>query len=57
VNNLNQDTTVIGGYIKYETAPFYGIQAAVGYDIQRRLDDKNENDEDPDLNYSQNSHY
>ena len=22
VNNLNQDTTVIGGYIKYETAPF-----------------------------------
>ncbi|MCU4525721.1 hypothetical protein KTI57_03860 [Acinetobacter pittii] len=45
VNNLNQDTTVIGGYIKYETAPFHGIQAAVGYDIQRRLDDKNENDE------------
>lgn len=49
VNNLNQDTTVIGGYIKYETAPFYDIQAVVGYDIQRRLDDKNENDEVPEL--------
>ncbi|MCU4369703.1 OprD family outer membrane porin [Acinetobacter courvalinii] len=40
VDNLNQDTAVIGGYIKYETAPFYGVQAAVGYDIQRRLDEK-----------------
>ncbi|WP_312048947.1 OprD family outer membrane porin [Acinetobacter courvalinii] len=40
VNNLNQDTAVIGGYIKYETAPFYGVQAGIGYDIQRRLDEK-----------------
>ncbi|WP_151716087.1 OprD family outer membrane porin [Acinetobacter sp. TUM15071] len=49
VNNLNQDTAVIGGYIKYETAPFYGVQAAVGYDIQRRLDEKNKNDEVSEL--------
>lgn len=49
VNNLNQDTTVIGGYIKYETAPFYGVQAGVGYDIQRRLDEKNKNDEVSEL--------
>lgn len=49
VDNLNQDTAVIGGYIKYETAPFYGIQAGVGYDIQRRLDEKNKNDEVPEL--------
>ncbi|MDH0562528.1 OprD family outer membrane porin [Acinetobacter courvalinii] len=40
VDNLNQDTAVIGGYIKYETAPFYGVQAGIGYDIQRRLDEK-----------------
>jgi len=49
VNNLNQDTAVIGGYIKYETAPFYEVQAAVGYDIQRRLDEKNKNDEVSEL--------
>ncbi|ENX41905.1 OprD family outer membrane porin [Acinetobacter sp. NIPH 2100] len=49
VNNLNQDTAVIGGYIKYETAPFYGVQAAIGYDIQRRLDEKNKNDEVSEL--------
>ena len=49
VNNLNQDTVAIGGYIKYETAPFYGIQAAIGYDLQRRLDEKNKNDEVSEL--------
>lgn len=43
VNNLNQDTAVIGGYIKYETAPYNGVQAAIGFDLQRRLDDKNKN--------------
>ncbi|MCH7337188.1 hypothetical protein [Acinetobacter sp. NIPH 2699] len=49
VNNLNQDTVAIGGYIKYETAPFYGVQAAIGYDLQRRLDEKNKNDEVSEL--------
>lgn len=49
VNNLNQDTVSIGGYIKYETAPFYGVQAAIGYDLQRRLDEKNKNDEVSEL--------
>ncbi len=49
VNNLNQDTVAIGGYIKYETAPLYGVQAAIGYDLQRRLDEKNKNDEVSEL--------
>lgn len=49
VNNLNQDTVAIGGYVRYETAPFFGVQAAVGYDLQRRLDDKNQNDEVDEL--------
>ncbi|KAA8735472.1 hypothetical protein F4V57_01330 [Acinetobacter qingfengensis] len=40
VNDLTQDTAVAGGYVKYETAPYYGVQLAVGYDLQRRLDDK-----------------
>lgn len=42
---LNQDTTAAGGYIKYETAPYYGVQLGVGYDFQRRLDDDNGNPE------------
>lgn len=37
----SQDTVATGGYIRYETAPFYGVQAAVGYNVQRRLDDDN----------------
>ncbi|MDM1020102.1 hypothetical protein QSV37_07245 [Acinetobacter sp. VNK23] len=49
VNNLNQDTVTAGGYVKYETAPFYGIQAGVGYDLQRRLDDKDQKPEVPEL--------
>lgn len=49
VEGLNQDTVAIGGYIKYETAPFYGVQAAVGYDLQRRLDDKNKHPEVSEL--------
>ncbi len=49
VNNLNQDTVAIGGYLKYETAPLYGVQAAVGYDLQRRLDEKNKNDDVSEL--------
>jgi len=49
VDNLNQDTVTIGGYVRYETAPFLGVQAAVGYDLQRRLDDKNQNDEVDEL--------
>lgn len=40
VNGLDQDTVTMGGFIKYETAPFYGIQAAIGFDLQRRLDEK-----------------
>ena len=37
----SQDTVATGGYIRYETTPFYGVQAAVGYNVQRRLDDDN----------------
>lgn len=37
----SQDTAVVGGNLKYETAPFYGVQAGISYNIQRRLDDKN----------------
>ncbi|MDO5686043.1 MAG: hypothetical protein Q4G42_01440 [Neisseria sp.] len=35
--NTSQDTTSIGGYATYKTAPFYGFQAAVGIEGQRRL--------------------
>lgn len=49
VNNLNQGTVTAGGYVKYETAPFYGVQAGVGYDLQRRLDDKDQKPEVPEL--------
>ena len=49
VNNLNQDTVTAGGYVKYETAPFYGVQAGVGYDLQRRLDEKEQKPEVPEL--------
>lgn len=37
----SQDTVATGGYIRYETAPFFGVQAALGYNVQRRLDDDN----------------
>lgn len=37
----SQDTVATGGYIRYETAPLYGVQAAIGYNVQRRLDDDN----------------
>lgn len=37
----SQDTAVAGGYIRYETAPLYGAQLAIGYNLQRRLDQKN----------------
>lgn len=49
VEGLNQDTVSVGGYVKYETAPFYGVQAAVGYDLQRRLDEKNQHPEVSEL--------
>ena len=50
VKNLNQDTVTTGGFIKYETAPFYGVQAGVSFAGQRRLDDKNStNDEVTEL--------
>ncbi|MBD9065785.1 MAG: hypothetical protein EGQ02_16230, partial [Enterobacter cloacae] len=34
---LNQDSTTLGGYITYTTAPFYGFQAAVGVEGQTNL--------------------
>lgn len=37
---VSQDTASIGGYIKYETAPLYGVQAGISYDLQSRLDSK-----------------
>ena len=50
VKNLNQDTVTTGGFIKYETAPFYGVQAGISFAGQRRLDDKNStNDEVTEL--------
>lgn len=49
VEGLNQDTVLMGGYIRYETAPFYGVQAAIGYDLQRRLDEKNKHPEVSEL--------
>lgn len=49
VEGLNQDTVAIGGYVKYETAPFYGVQAAIGYDLQRRVDEKNKHPEVSEL--------
>ncbi len=39
VEDLNQDTVTAGGYLKFETAPFYGLTAGVSYAGQRRLDD------------------
>lgn len=44
-SGFNQDTTSAGGYIKYETAPFYGFQLGASYDLQRRLDDEKGNNE------------
>ena len=40
VEDLNQDTVTAGGYLKFETAPFYGFTAGISYAGQRRLDDR-----------------
>jgi hypothetical protein len=45
----SQDTAVIGGYIKYETAAYLGLQLGVGFDLQRRLDDEKGNAEVSEL--------
>lgn len=50
VEALNQDTATTGGFIKYETAPYYGMQAALSFAGQRRLDHKSSgNDEVTEL--------
>jgi hypothetical protein len=50
VEDLNQDTVTTGGYLKFETAPFYGVKAGVSYSGQRRLDDRHSgNDEVTEL--------
>lgn len=40
VEDLNQDTASIGGFIKYQTQPIEGLSSGISYASQRRLDDK-----------------
>lgn len=51
---VSQDTASVGGYIKYETAPLNGVQAGISYDLQHRLDSRDNHAEVSELQKNSN---